>query len=94
MQSNITTIEDVKLFAFQLVNEENLNFHPDNDFLDYINTETNLPVYLPEESKNLNALMNKCFEVCEQYNEDIYELMGLPLFEKLRIGIYSEKDDK
>ena len=90
MLRNITTIEDVKLFAFQLVNEENLNFHPDNDFLDYINTETNLPVYLLEESKKLNALMNKCFEVCEQYNEDIYELMGQPLFKKLKIGIYSE----
>jgi hypothetical protein len=94
MISNITTIEDVKLFAFQLVNEENLNFHPDNDFLDYVNIETNLPVYLPEESKNLNALMNKCFEVCEQYNEDLYELMGQPLFEKLKIGINSENEKK
>lgn len=94
MISNITTIEDVKLFAFQLVNEESLNFHPDSDFSEYINFETNTSVYSPEESKILNVLMNKCFEVCEQYNEDIYELMGLPLFEKLKIGIHSEKDEK
>ena len=92
MLSNITTIEDVKLFAFQLVNKESLNFHPDNDFSEYINTKTNIPVYSPEESKKLNILMYKCFEVCEQFNEDIYELMGQPLFEKLKIGIYSESN--
>ena len=93
MLSNITTIEDVKLFAFQLVNEETLNFHPDNDFSEYINIETNMPVYSPEESKKLNIQMYKCFEVCEQFNEDIYELMGQPLFEKLKIGVYSKSSN-
>ncbi len=40
MINEINTIEDVKLFAFQLVNEENMSFHPDDDFADYISMET------------------------------------------------------
>ena len=35
MIKEINTIDDVKLFAFQLVNDENLSFHPDDDFSDY-----------------------------------------------------------
>jgi len=90
MLTEIIKIEDVKLFAFQLINEENLNFHPDNNFSEYINKDKNEPLYSQAEVKKLNELMDKCFDVCEKCQVDIYELMGQPLFKKLKIGIYSE----
>ena len=86
MIKEINTIEDVKLFAFQLVNEENLSFHPDDDFSDYINLNTKEPLYSAEEVSELNILMDKCFILCEQAEVDIYELMGEPLFERISIG--------
>jgi len=87
MITEINTIEDVKLFAFQLVNQENLSFHPDDDFADYINTETKEQCYSEEDIIRLNEMMEKCFIVCEQSELDIYELMGEPLFAKLKLGI-------
>jgi len=94
MLNNINTIEDVKVFAFQLVHEHNLSFHPDNDFSDYVNTETNIPIYTTEESERYNELMDKCFDICKQNNEDVYELMGQPLLKRLKIGIYSKNIKK
>lgn len=90
MIKEINTIEDVKLFAFQLVNEEKLSFHPDNDFSDYINLETSEPAYSEEEVQLLNQQIEKCFDICEQFSADIYELMGQPLFEKMKLGEYAE----
>ena len=87
---DINTIEDVKLFAFQLVNEENLSFHPDNDFADYVNLETGESVYSEEEIQFLNQQMEKGFDFCEKFGADIYELMGQPLFERMKLGEYAE----
>lgn len=90
MINEINTIEDVKLFANQLVNEESLGFHPDNDFADYINLITQQPIYSTEKVSQLNKMMNKCFIICEQGELDVYELMGEPLFQKMKVGEYSE----
>jgi hypothetical protein len=94
MINEINTIEDVKLFAYQLVNEESLSFHPDNDFADYINTETKEKSYSEEDIIRLNEMMEKCFIVCEQAELDIYELMGEPLFQKMKIGEFDETNNK
>lgn len=90
MIRNIKTIEDVKLFAFQLVNEDNLSFHPDDDFADYINMETKEQYYSEEDIIRLNEMLEKCFIVCEQAELDIYELMGEPLFQKMKIGEFAK----
>lgn len=90
MIKEINTIEDVKLFAFQLVNEEKLSFHPDDDFSNYINLETMKPLYSEEEVQFMNQLTEKCFDICKQFSADIYELMGQPLFEKMKLGEYAE----
>lgn len=90
MIKEINTIENVKLFAFQLVNEEKLSFHSDDDFSDYINLGTREPVYFEKEVQILNQQMEKCFDICEQFGADIYELMGQPLFEKIKLGEYAE----
>lgn len=90
MLKEINTIEDVKLFAYQLVNEENLSFHPDDYFEDYINLETKEPLYSAEECKQLNQLMSNCFSICQQEEVDIYELMGEPLYQRMKVGVYAE----
>jgi len=90
MIKEINAIEDVKQFAFQLVNEEDLSFHPDNDFSDYINLKTQEPLYSTDEVIQLNQLMDKCFSICEQENIDIYEFMGEPLFQRMKVGVYAE----
>jgi hypothetical protein len=90
MIKEINTVEDVKLFAFQLVNEEDLSFHPDDDFSDYINLTTQEPLYLADEVIQLNQLLDKCFSICEQEDVDIYELMGEPLFQRMKVGVYAE----
>ena len=90
MIKDINTIEDVKLFAKQLVNEDNLSFHPDDDFADYINMEAKEQYYSEEDTIRLNEMMERCFIVCEQAGLDIYELMGEPLFQKMKIGEFAE----
>ena len=73
MIQTIETIEDVKVFVRQLLNE-GLNFHPDTPFQDYINAETRQQTYTAEEADVRNKLMDKCFDICETLDADIYEL--------------------
>ena len=37
INSHIKSVEDVKAFFHHIVCERKLNFHPDNNFTDYIN---------------------------------------------------------
>jgi len=74
MLTKIETIEDVKLFAKQIINE-GVSFHPDDDFNAYINFKTNAPSYTSDEAEVRNNLMNECFEKCNQAGVDIYEIM-------------------
>lgn len=73
MITNIETIEDVKTFVKQLV-QEGVNYHPDEDFTQYINIHTDNPTYSVEEAAIRNELNYKCFDLCEQVGEDIYNL--------------------
>lgn len=82
----INSIEDVELFASQLVNDESLSFHPDDDFSNYVNLETKERLYSDEEAASLNQLMEKCFVICQQNDTDIYELMEKPLYARLGLG--------
>ena len=73
MITQINGIEDVKTFFRQLLVED-LNFHPDTPFEDYINCESRQDTYTPDEAATRNKIMDACFEVCESINIDIYEL--------------------
>lgn len=73
MIQEIKTIDDVKTFFQQLLAED-LNFHPDTHFEDYIHCETRQATYSKEEANTRNRLMDECFAVCENVREDIYEL--------------------
>lgn len=75
MQKQIKTTKDVVAFAKQLI-KEGVNFHPDDDFKNYINLETSEPTYSTEEAELRNELMNQCFTVCEKNGVDIYDTMS------------------
>lgn len=74
--SHITSITEVEEFAQFLYNQKKLAFHPDEDFADYISAESNEPFFTNEEIELFNRLTVECFEVCENVNVDIYEVMG------------------
>ena len=75
MLKQIKTTKDVVAFAKQLI-KEGVNFHPDDDFNDYINLETEKPTYTKDEAEFRNELMNQCFAVCEKNGVDIYDTMS------------------
>ena len=74
MIETISTIEDVEVFAKQLV-AEGVSFHPDDDFFDYVNHKTKEPYYTKEEAEFRNKLMDQCFAVCKKEGKDIYDIM-------------------
>jgi hypothetical protein len=57
MINKIDTVDDVKTF-FNELNQESLNFHPDSDFTDYVNVETNEATYNIEEAQVRNDLLD------------------------------------
>ncbi|MEP7127790.1 MAG: hypothetical protein ABI729_02935 [Chitinophagales bacterium] len=75
MLKQIKTTKDVVAFARQLIKED-VSFHPDDDFRNYINIETNEPTYSAEEAGLRNELMSQCFAVCENAGIDIYDTMS------------------
>jgi hypothetical protein len=81
MKTQIQTLNDVIAFAKHLVQNEKLSFHPDDDFRDYVNFETQEAFYTNEEAILKNKMMNDCFEVCKKNKVEIYELL-LPIIQK------------
>src|SRR3954467_14025285 len=73
MITEINTPEDINIFAKDLI-DEGLNFHPDEDFRNYVNLETGEDTYTVEEAEIRNKLMARCFEVCDRENIDIYNV--------------------
>ncbi|EOZ96151.1 hypothetical protein A33Q_2744 [Indibacter alkaliphilus LW1] len=83
MISKVKSIQDVEAFFKHLLENESLNFHPDDDFRNYIHMETKLPSYSIEEAEFRNKLMKDCFNVCKREGTDIYEIGSLQLFNNL-----------
>ena len=81
MIAEINTPEDINIFAKELI-AEGLNFHPDEDFRNYVNLETGEDTYTAEEAEIRNKLMARCFEICEREDIDIYNVtMEISLLE-------------
>ncbi len=74
MITQIKTIDDVKSFAKQII-AEGVSFHPDDDFKDYMSIKENKSCYSKHDADFRNALMKKCFKICEKDGIDTYELM-------------------
>ena len=66
-------MEDVAEFVVQLL-AEGLNYHPDDDFENYVNIETGEPSYSTKEAQVRNLLNIQCFEVCEAVGAEIYDV--------------------
>jgi hypothetical protein len=75
MITGIYNPQDVIAFAKQLV-KEGVNFHPDEDFKNYINIETSQPTYSEKEAELRNILMTQCIAVCEKNGIDVYDTMN------------------
>lgn len=73
MIQEIKAVQDVKTF-FEELHAEDLNFHPDDDFSNYINYETKEQTYTDDEIALRNQLLEQSFDVCDKEVEDIYEL--------------------
>ena len=80
-ETRITSVDDVKAFFHHLVNERNLNFHPDDRFEDYVSCGDGSNTFSQEECSVYNRLMDESFDVCEKNGVDIYAI-GLELMQK------------
>ena len=58
----ITSVNEIRLFVEHLINVEELNFHTDTPFEDYINMETKQPTYNKEDAQLRTNKLNECFE--------------------------------
>ena len=79
--SHIKSVEDVKVFFYHLVDERKLNFHPDDDFANYVSYEEKTPSFTKEKVEVYNRLMEESFNVCDAAGIDIYEI-GLQELQK------------
>ena len=82
-ESHITTVEEIKDFFHHIVYDLGINFHPDDDFKDYVSYETGERTMDDEQAELYNRLMDEAFEVCD--NDQIYEIGSELLFERLQI---------
>lgn len=75
IHKNILTIQEVKDFAKYLYSVHKVAFHPDDTFDVYISSNKE-NLFSKEEIELLNIRMEECFNICNKYDQDIYELMG------------------
>lgn len=82
----IQSLADVEKFFSHLILVENLNFHPDEDFRNYIHMETYQSSYTEKEADLRNHLLEQCFEICEKYGVEIYQIGYQILIDRLEIN--------
>lgn len=73
---SIQSVADVKQF-FSWLAENDLLIHPDDAFtwiVDFAEDDGEEPCITMEQALYLDEVMDKCFEVCEENQEDVYEL--------------------
>ena len=71
---DIKTTYDIKLF-FDWLYEHDILLHPDDSFTficDFAEQENEEPSINRGQAEYLDTIMQKCFEVCEENNADIY----------------------
>lgn len=73
-RKHIVSIEDVREFLWDLLEKEQLNFHPDSTFDEYVNHTTNKRCYNNSEAKALDKTMEECLTVCNKERICIYEI--------------------
>ena len=81
-ESHITTVEEVKDFFNHIVYDLDINFHPDDDFKNYVSYETGSRTMDDKQAELYNRLMDESFEVC---GDEVYEIGSDLLFKRLQI---------
>ena len=79
--SHITTVEEVKKFFDHIVYDLGINFHPDDDFKNYVSYKTGERTMDDEQAELYNRLMDEAFDVC---GEEVYEIGSDLLFQRLQ----------
>ena len=82
VESHIRTTADVEQFFRYLIEDEKVNFHPDDNFHDYIDMDTRQKSFSDAECSLYNRLMGECFDACAKEGVEIY---GIAL------DVFSEK---
>lgn len=81
----VNTVNDVETFFRWLIEDQNLSLHPDTPFNDYVfngdGPSDNRRVYSDEQAKQLDEVMEACFEFCDKKDIDIY-MIGLEFLHK------------
>ena len=72
--SHINSVKDVEAFFHHLVDERKVNFHPDDDFANYICLGDKTPPFSAAEVTVYNRLMDESFDVCDKADVDIYDI--------------------
>lgn len=67
---------DIVRFIEYLIEVENLNFHPDTRFQDYISYEDGQATYTPDGCAVRNQLVDQCFQLA---GDRVYDI-GLRVF--------------
>jgi len=84
-KNEVNTVEGIRDFFKYLLEVEEVSFHPDTHFSDYVSIDTGEPTFSKHEAAHLQSLMNKSFDVCEKEGIDIYDLAMEGLKPKLDI---------
>ena len=75
---HITNAEEVKSFFHHIVYDLGINFHPDDDFKNYVSYKTGERTMYDEQAELYNRLMDEAFVVC---GEEAYEVGSELLFQ-------------
>lgn len=73
---SINTMSDVRSFFYYLIHECELGagFHPDTPISEYVVVGTGKPTFTRAgQIEALQAQLDRCYQVCLSFNEDIYE---------------------
>lgn len=73
-ESHIQSIDDVKAFFAFVVERVGEEWHPDDDYSWYKDPKTKESLFTPDETVLFNRLQKECFDLCDQLDEDIYDL--------------------
>ena len=81
LASHITTVEEVRDIFHHIVYYLGINFHPDDDFKNYVSYTTGERTMDDGQAELYNRLMDEAFDVC---GDEVYEISSDLLFKRLK----------
>ena len=87
LPKSIHNVNDVRIFVDCLVEEENLNFHPDIPFAEYVSLSLGTPVYTYEECLLRENLLDQCFALS---SNDVYDIGLQRLIQEIGLPVMTD----